>query len=165
MAVRLMHSVWRNTEGSVLLEATVLTPMLLILFLGLYEFSWYFNRQQLVIAGIRDAARYLGASSANPCANSTLVSNAKSIATTGAISGGSVRVPGWITTDVLISCNAINNSGNTYYCPSTPDNCYVVTVQTTFAYPSLGFLGFLGLSVPNISASHTERANNGAPDA
>ena len=34
-------------------------PLLLGLFLGVFEFSWFFYNQQLVVSGLRDAARYM----------------------------------------------------------------------------------------------------------
>jgi Flp pilus assembly protein TadG len=161
---RRVNALWRDNEGSVLLEATLLTPVLLVLFLGAYEFSWYFNRQQLVEVGVRDAARYLGAASANPCSAATLLTQAKNLATTGIVtSGGTARVPGWSTSDVSISCATIDNSAGTYYCPTTTPNCYSVTVRTSFADPSiLRSFSLLGLGTPTLSFSHTERANQGS---
>jgi Flp pilus assembly protein TadG len=161
---RSVNALWRDTEGSVLLEATVLTPVLLVLFLGAYEFSWYFNRQQMVEVGVRDAARYLGAASANPCSVGTLLTQAKNLATTGIVtSGGTARVLGWSASDVSISCATIDNTAGTYYCPTTTPNCYSVTVRSSFPDPSiLGSFSFLGLSTPNLSFSHTERANQGS---
>jgi Flp pilus assembly protein TadG len=162
MCFRLLKALWRDTEGSVLLESTILTPVLLTLFLGLYEFSWYFNRQQSVEIGVRDAARYLGAASPNPCTDATLLTSAKNLATMGVVTPSLTsmpRVPGWSTSNVSISCTTIDNTANTYYCPATPPNCYSVTVQTSFPDPSLSFFSFLGLGTPNLSFSHTERAN------
>ena len=34
-------------------------PLLISLFLGVFEFSWFFYNQQLVVSGLRDAARYM----------------------------------------------------------------------------------------------------------
>ena len=34
-------------------------PVLVPLLFGVMEFSWYFQKQQLVESGVRDAARYL----------------------------------------------------------------------------------------------------------
>ena len=59
MFTRSVASVWRDDEGSVLIEATILMPFLVTLMFGLFEFSWYFHKQQLVESGVRDAARYL----------------------------------------------------------------------------------------------------------
>ena len=52
-------SFWRDEEGSALVEATIVMPLLLSLFLGVFEFSWFFYNQQLVVSGLRDAARYM----------------------------------------------------------------------------------------------------------
>src|SRR5271168_3950365 len=52
-------SFWRDEEGSALVEATIVMPLLLSLFLGVFEFSWFLYNQQLVVSGLRDAARYM----------------------------------------------------------------------------------------------------------
>src|ERR1700750_2961935 len=52
-------SFWRDEEGSALVEATIVMPLLIALFLGVFEFSWYLYNQQLVVSGLRDAARYM----------------------------------------------------------------------------------------------------------
>ena len=50
---------WGDEEGSPLLEATLLTPVILALVGGVFEFSWYFYQQQAMEVGLRDAARYI----------------------------------------------------------------------------------------------------------
>jgi len=161
---RLVASVWRDAEGSVLVEATILTPFLVTLMFGLFEFSWYFHKQQLVESGVRDAARYLARVAqdstppTNPCTLTTPVNfeaNAQNIAVTGVTSGGTARVPGWTTGSVTISCAAFDNSAGSYQGPST---IYLITASTTFADPTLGYFGLLGLTARNLSASHTERS-------
>ena len=52
-------TLWRSTDGTALVEATIITPVLIVLFFGVFEFSWYFYNQQLVEIGVRDAARYI----------------------------------------------------------------------------------------------------------
>ena len=57
----------RDQTGAAIVEATVLVPVLLILFLGVFEFSYVFYQQQLIEIGVRDAARYLSrTSTSNP---------------------------------------------------------------------------------------------------
>src|ERR1700742_295368 len=70
---KIATSLWRDEDGSALVEATVVVPMLISLFLGVFEFSWYLYNQQLVVSGLRDAARYmtrieLTEGNRNPCA-------------------------------------------------------------------------------------------------
>jgi Flp pilus assembly protein TadG len=162
MFTRSVASVWRDAEGSVLIEATVLTPFLVTLMFGLFEFSWYFHKQQLVESGVRDAARYLARvapdDGTDPCLLTTPVdfkARAKNIAVTGLATGGTARVPGWTTGNVTISCATFNNSGGAYQGYST---LYIITATTNFADPALGYFGLLGLTTPNLSASHTERS-------
>ena len=56
---RKSDSLWRDEDGSALVEATIVMPLLITLFLGVFEFSWFFYNQQLVVSGLRDAARYM----------------------------------------------------------------------------------------------------------
>jgi Flp pilus assembly protein TadG len=166
--MRSIASFWRSHEGSVLVEATIVIPVLFVLSLGIFEFSWYFYNQHMAFTGVRDAARYLArmetfdanglpasSESTNPCTLTTPVANAKNLATTGSIAGGTSLVTGWTTGAVSVSCTAINNSAFGYDGPAT---FYIVTVTTTFADPALGFFASLGLGTPNITITHSERA-------
>jgi Flp pilus assembly protein TadG len=161
MLRRSIASLWCATEGSVLVEAAVVLPIIVPLALGAFEFAWYFNNQQLVESGVRDAARYLARTApdttppTNPCDNATFVANAKNIATNGVISGGTARVTGWIVGSVTITCPSFDNTTAAYLGPST---IYRITVTTSFADPSFGFFGATGLTAPNLSATHTERS-------
>ena len=161
MLTRSIASVWRDAEGSVLVEATVLMPMLVTLMLGLFEFSWYFHKQQLVESGVRDAARYLARvapEGTNPCTLTTPVdfaARARNIAVTGLATGGTARVPGWTSGNVTLSCAAFSNSGAAYEGGAT---IYLITATTNFADPALGYFSVLGLAIPNLSASHIERS-------
>jgi Flp pilus assembly protein TadG len=109
------ESLWRDEEGSTLVEATIIMPLLISLFLGVLEFSWYFYNQQLVVSGLRDAARYmtrieLTEGNHNPCTQRDpygvlYATQAANIATTADASpGGTMRVRGWSAADVTISC-------------------------------------------------------------
>jgi len=159
-----MQSLWHSTDGSALLEASILVPLLIVLFFGVFEFSWYFHNQQLVEIGVRDAARYLAVASSNPCTDTdtTLLTKAKNLATTGSVDASLPdRVAGWKPADVQIPCPSgfdVPNPGTTTYNCANSLTCYVVFVTTTIPDPALGFFALLGGRVPNISASHSERA-------
>lgn len=162
MFTRSVASAWRDDEGSVLVEATILMPFLVTLIFGLFEFSWYFHKQQLVESGVRDAARYLARvapdDGTDPCTLTIPVdfkARAKNIAVNGAATGGTARVPGWTTGSVTISCATVSNSSGAYQGYST---LYIITATTNFADPALGYFGMLGLTTPNLSASHAERS-------
>jgi Flp pilus assembly protein TadG len=164
MSKRSITSLWNDSEGSVLIEATVLTPVLVMLMFGLFEFSWYFHKQQLVETGIRDAARYLSrvaqdgtdpCTVTDPTTNVLFKDQAKNIAVTGVVTGGSPRVSGWKTGDVTILCSIFSNSTHTY---DGATNIYIVTASTNFADPNLGYFGLLHLTAPRLTASHAERS-------
>ncbi len=142
-------------------------PLLLALFLGVFEFSWFFYNQQLVVSGLRDAARYmtrieLTDGNRDPCAqkdrNGDLYTvDAANIATTAQpAAGGSARVSSWSAADVTISCfsSATLEAGN-YADGST--SMTIIDVATRFADPSLGLFSTLGLKAPMLSFSHQER--------
>jgi hypothetical protein len=111
----------------------------------------------LISTGVHDAARYL-ARSPNP-RDLTIQKRAKNLATTGAIDGDTARVRGWTTSDVHISYTSVNNSVvSNGLTPFRGDAAIqIVTVSTTFAVPSLGFFGSLGLKPPAFTVSHQER--------
>jgi Flp pilus assembly protein TadG len=159
-------ALWRDEEGSALAEATIVMPLLLSLFLGVFEFSWFFYNQQLVVSGLRDAARYmtrieLTDGNRDPCVqkdqNGVLyTAAAANIATTAETVGGSARVNGWSAADVTISCfsSAALDVGG-YADGST--SMTIIDVATRFADPSLGLFASLGLKLPMLSFSHEER--------
>jgi Flp pilus assembly protein TadG len=157
MSVRGLRSLCCNDEGSALIEGAIIVPFLLVLVLGVFEFSWLIDQQHLISTGIHDAARYI-ARSANP-RDVTIQSDAKKLATTGAIDGDTSRVRGWTTRDVHITYASVNNSvSSNGLTPFRGDPAIqIVTVSTTFTVPSLGFFGFLGLKPPALSVSHQER--------
>jgi Flp pilus assembly protein TadG len=110
---RLGKALWRSTDGTALAEAAVLMPVLIVLFFGVFEYSWYFYNQQLVEIGVRDAARYMARGayvttvtkeSTNPCLDATNEAAAQNLAVTGTADGsGGVRVKGWTTPAVSIT--------------------------------------------------------------
>ncbi len=154
-----LRSLWRDRDGSALLEAAVLTPVLFVLVVGVYEFSWYFYRQHLISTGVRDAARYLARTNLdNPCSSAANQTIAKNIATMN--SDGGARVAGWTASNVTIACTPVSsvvcgaetpcvlNSGPNAY------DVYIVTVSTSYTPSTLGF----GFPAPSIVVSHQERA-------
>jgi hypothetical protein len=156
-----------DCDGSALVEATIITPLLVSLFLGVFEFSWYFYNQQLVVAGLRDAGRYmtrieLTNGNSDPCAqkdqNGVLyAADAANIATTAQpAAGGAPRVSGWKAADVTISCLSSAALDNGLYADGSK-SMTIIDVATNFADPSLGLFSALGLKAPMLSFSHQER--------
>jgi Flp pilus assembly protein TadG len=157
MYVRAQQSLWRDSEGSALIEGAILLPLLFSLVLGVLEFSWLFDQQHLISTGVHDAARYL-ARSANP-SDATIQKDAKILATTGAVDGKAPRVRGWAMRDIKITlasvANPVGANGVTRFRGGSVIQS--VTVSTTVTVPSLGFFGSLGLKPPAFTVSHQER--------
>jgi Flp pilus assembly protein TadG len=158
MSVRkTLQSLWHNGEGSALIEGAIVVPLLLILVLGVFEFSWLIDQQHLISTGIHDAARHL-AQSADPN-DLAIQRRAKNLATTGAIDEDTARVRGWTARDVNIRysplANPVDVNGSTTFRGGAV--IQRVTVSTTFTVPSLGFFGFLGLKLRVLTVSHQER--------
>ena len=151
-SMRFLKAIWQAERGAALVEAAIMLPVFLTLVGGVYEFGFFLYQEQLVTTGVRDAARYL-ALTADP--NSTIVqSEAKNLAVSGTIVGGTSRASGWTPADVSISISAVDNSSGAY---GGGPAIQIITVSTHFADPSLGFLELLGLHQPTISALHRER--------
>jgi hypothetical protein len=150
--VQTLKSALYAESGAALVEGAIMLPVFLALVGGVYEFSFFIYQEQLVTVGVRDAARYL-ALTADPT-NSTNQVDARNLAVTGSIAGGTPRVTGWSPSDVSIAVVAVDNSAGTYAGGSTIE---LVTVSTSFIDPTLGFLGLLGLKAPMIDVSHQER--------
>lgn len=146
-------------RGVALAELAVVLPFVTVLGLGVLEFANYFYNFQLIQNGVRDAARFAASlpyDSANKTKNDTAIKN---LAVTGLASGGTPRVSWWPTTSVSVTWATVANptlaggSQSYRYSGDVP----VVTVSTSVDYPSLGFLGFLGLNNFKIRANHMER--------
>jgi Flp pilus assembly protein TadG len=163
MFARRGKSLWRDQQGSALMEGALLLPLLITLVFGVFEFSWLFYQQHLVAIGLHDAADYL-ARSPDPCNAASNAwkaeqRHAKNLATSGSLSGGAARVRGWTAAMVTTKCTKIDNPvGHNGLSRFRGASVYVVTASTEFTYPSLGFLNLLHLRSPVISASYSERA-------
>src|SRR5215467_3746745 len=157
MPCRLLRSIWRNSEGSALVEGSIILPVLFILVFGVFEFSWTICQQHLILTGISDAARYI-ARSTTPN-DATIKKVAKNLATTGAVDGDTPRVRGWSADDIDISYTFINNAAGDDGLTNFRGGAVIesVTVSTTFTVPSFGFFGILKLSPPILNISHQER--------
>jgi hypothetical protein len=154
---RQMNGLRRDQRGTSLIETALVLPFLLILGLGVFEFGNLLYNYHLIATGVRDAARYL-ARFDNPASKET---EAKQLAVTGSITGGTPRVSWWSTSEVSVSYTAIPNNPD----PVTGERPYrggntitLVRVSTSVPYGGLGLLSFLGLgSTINFSLFHEER--------
>jgi Flp pilus assembly protein TadG len=166
MFARRERSLWRDQQGTALIEGAAVIPLLIALVSGVFEFSWFFYQQHLVTIGLHDAASYL-VRSPDPCSPAsrawkTEQQHARNLATSGSLSSGAGRVRGWTAEMVATQCTKIDNpvEGNGLS-RFRGASVYVVTASTKFTYPSLGFFNLLHLRAPIIAASYSERAIEG----
>ena len=151
------RALWRERKGSVLVEWSILMPFLLTLGFGVFEFGNMLYKQHLVETGLKDSARYL-ARVADPVAQQQI---GKEIAVMGEDGGTNKRVSFWNVSDVSVSITTIANPVDATTNERTyrgPDPIPVVRVSTTASYPTMGFLGYLGLgNTITFSRYHEER--------
>jgi TadE-like protein len=166
MIRRILTIIWGDQRGSALVEATLLTPVLLALVLGVFEFSWYFYHQQAIEIGLRDAARYIAriAASNDPTCSPGDWPSARYLATTGSVNttNPNRRLNGWDPGQVHLECKAKPNTGG--FLGGDGTNIYAIEASTgtiaatgSFSVPSFGLLGFLGVGPLTITVSHQER--------
>ena len=147
----------QDEQGSPLLEATLLLPFLLVIGLGVIEFGNLFYEQQLILSGVRDAARYV-ARLDNPSSGQPA---ATGIAVTGSIDGlGVPRVPFLLPRDITYAYRQVPNTRDaaTGLSPYRgADTILIVTVTARPTYNGIGFLTFLGLGPIPLTITHEER--------
>jgi hypothetical protein len=103
---RLARGLRRDEDGAALLEMTVVTPFLVFLGIGLFEFSNALYQYHLVTGGLRDAARFAAGLPIPASINqneacddnapwSTPIGCAKRLAITGQVAAGSPKRVSW----------------------------------------------------------------------
>ncbi|TGS13920.1 pilus assembly protein [Mesorhizobium sp. M2E.F.Ca.ET.209.01.1.1] len=148
----------RDEDGATFVEMALLTPFMLLLSAGVFEFSNILNTRMLLDAGVRDAARYMARCSSDWDTCSAL---AKNLAVKGAVTGGSDRVTGWTVGEVTInkprSFQAVDTVTGTELYLSATANVDVVRVSTSYPYQDLGLWFYLGFPQLHLSVFHEER--------
>jgi hypothetical protein len=155
-----------DEDGAALLELTVIMPFLIVLGLGIFEFSNMLYQYHLITGGLRDAGRY-AAGLPKPATidqtetcdvtapQSTPLGCAKLLAVTGQIAAldAPKRIGWWEESDIVVNYVALD--------PPDPDlrggNPFKVVVSTDVVYDDIGFLDALGLGPIPIATSHEER--------
>ena len=152
---RLIEKFRRDERGAVLVEMTLITPVMLALSTGVFEFGNLIHQKLLIEAGLRDAGRYYARCSTGAC--DTI---AKNIAVFGNGGGtGTARVSTWTTTMVTVATiarPAVDGAGVRLY-RSDEVNVETVRITTSFPYTATSLLSYLGIGPFTISASHEER--------
>jgi len=147
-----------DEQGAAMVEMALVTPFVLLLSAGVFEFSNILNTRLLLEAGVEDGARYMARCNDSSWAN--CVSYGKNLAVNGSITGGSARVPNWTPPQVAVNVShtlAVDAATGTELYLSSTANVDVVTVSTSVPYNGIGLWGYLGFGTLNITASHQER--------
>lgn len=158
-----------DEDGAALLELTVIMPFLIVLGLGLFEFSNMLYQYHLITGGVRDAGRFAaGLPKPDPlvqdeeCTDpaATPVGCAKRLALTGQIASvGIKRVDWWDADSITITYPLVTNTelGSGLESYRGGSSIFMVRVSTTVAYDDIGFLDALGLGPITIATAHEER--------
>jgi Flp pilus assembly protein TadG len=147
---------------------TFVTPLMISLSAGVFEFGNLIHQKLLIEAGLRDAARYAARCNSAFYTEAGLTidcaGNAENIAVYGNPAGtGPTRVAEWSTADVTVNMTYLtvpvttDADGNQNY-RSSGTSVYTVRVDTSFTYAGTSLLAYLGLSPITLAASHEERS-------
>ncbi|MER9295238.1 pilus assembly protein [Mesorhizobium sp. M0621] len=154
-------------RGAVLVEMTLITPLMISLSAGVFEFGNLLHQKLLIEAGLNDGARY--AARCNQTFNTALdcATYAANIAATGTYNCGgncsiASRVTSWLPNAITVNLNyrvipvTTDVDGLQNY-KSSSSNVRVVQLSTSFTYTGTSLLNYLGLGPITFSAAHEER--------
>lgn len=159
----------REERGAVLVEMTLITPLMIALSAGVFEFGNLIHQKLLIETGLNDGARY--AARCNPDFYEAKVGEtifsceqiAANIASTGTWDGsGGSRVVGWTAADVSVDRDYLDipvttdAAGNQNYRSATA-SVRTVRVSTSFEYEGTSLLSYLGLNPITLTGAHEER--------
>lgn len=147
----------REEGGAALVEMAIVTPVVITLAAGVFEFSNIIHTKLLIEAGLVDAARYIARCSGPD--EATCNTQGANLAANGAVAGGTARVANWAPADVLVTyltVAAVDEDGNRLYRSNTSD-VRIVEVSTTYTYTGTGLWDFLGFADLDLAAAHQQR--------
>ncbi|TPK77061.1 pilus assembly protein [Mesorhizobium sp. B2-4-15] len=160
--VRFRH----DQRGAVIVEMTLITPLMLILSAGVFEFGNLIHDKLLMEAGLTDGARYAARCNSQLYTDSGLTAiNCATVAANIAVFGNPTgtapaRVSGWLTSNVTVtmnnSCQDTVVGGVTQYRSTTAQVC-TVRASGTYPYSGVGMLSFIGIGPITLQGSHDER--------
>jgi Flp pilus assembly protein TadG len=140
-----------------MVEMAIITPLILTLAAGVFEFSNIIHTKLLLEAGVRDAARYVAR--CNRGANAAACEAAAEAIAVDAGSG-TARVTGWTVDDVEVAYDSvavtIDEDGLANYRSST-STVETVRVTSDYAYSGTGLWSYLGFGALTLSVSHEQR--------
>ncbi len=153
--IRQIRYIRGTDEGSVVVEAALLLPIMLALGLGAADASNMMLQNHKIETQLVMAGNYL-AKSQTPNLYET---QAKNLASTGQLeSGGSEIISGWSASDITVSYNRVTNesteTGTEYL---AGDTVTIVKISTTVTYQGFGILRSLFGSSIQLKGAYEER--------
>ncbi|ESX61382.1 pilus biosynthesis protein TadE [Mesorhizobium sp. LSHC422A00] len=157
----------RDHRGAVLVEMTLITPLMLILSAGVFEFGNLIHDKLLMEAGLSDGARYAARCNSQMYTDAGLAAiDCAAIAANIAVFGKPTatqtdvpRIANWQASNVTVTsttCYDAVQSGITKYRSTTAQVC-TVRVSGTYLYPDVGMLSFIGIGPITLRGYHDER--------
>lgn len=160
---------YRCRKGAAIVEMAIVTPLLVALGVGVFEFGRAVQSYHVIDKGMRDAARYLarfvttGPVTTCPTVPAALRLAAQNLAIYGNTSSSGLTpvLSFWSdpnTISVTVTC--VNDSANPppWLDPNGGTLIPIVTVAASVPYADLGLLAVLGLGAPTFGIAHQEIA-------
>lgn len=146
-----------SERGAALVEMTLITPFMLLLAAGVFEFSNIMHSKLLIETGLRDGTRYIAR-----CyhGNTLGACQTDGIAIAANAGVGTPRVPNWTTGNITVTYQTtpitVDENGLQNY-RSSSAQVRVVRMETSYAYTGTGLWNFLGFGALTLPAAHEER--------
>jgi Flp pilus assembly protein TadG len=145
MAMHALRTFLRDERAASLVEFSLVAPLLILLMCGMAEFANGMRQYHIMQKGVRDASRYVARVQMTGCTiPAAAITNAKALALTGRISGGTNLLSTWTdpnTITVTVS-TCFNNTTDIYRGQA---NMPIIQVQANAPYVDLGLLDIIGL--------------------
>ncbi|WP_163266884.1 TadE/TadG family type IV pilus assembly protein [Chelativorans alearense] len=161
---RLIENFERDERGQILVEMTLITPLMISLSAGVFEFGNLIHHKLLIEAGLRDAARYYARCNTQLFADAGLsidcTTNAQNTALYGSTSVGTLRVEDWsgpVTISTYTTTNTVDPITGLQDYRSSGASVVTVRVTTSYDYAGMSLLSYLGMSPITLAAAHEER--------
>ncbi|RWK78691.1 MAG: pilus assembly protein [Mesorhizobium sp.] len=163
---RLARQFRREERGAILVEMTLITPLMIALTAGVFEFGTIIHRKLLIEAGLRDAARFMARCTedfVDPDPDTTYcVPTAQNIAKYGTPVAGTFRVADWAADEPVViatydTANPVDPDTGLQDYRGTGTTVRTIRVTTTYNYGAGSLLSYIGVGPITVAASHEER--------
>lgn len=121
-----------DTRGSISVEAGLTLPFLILLGLGAADYSNMLISHHKMQSSVTNAGTYL----AKTGGAGTSEDKAKNLAVTGALTGGTAKLPGWTKNDIIISYATTTNANGAY----RGGDVKIVKLTTALEYRGFGLV-------------------------